>query len=712
MPRKPSTIAVRVERAAIRASSAAGKDWLCFSFRQAIESDYNTPIMTGLRYRPDIDGLRAVAVLSVVSYHAFPAVLPGGFVGVDVFFVISGFLITSIIFSSLNSETFSFKEFYARRIARIFPALLVVLAFCYAVGWVLLLPDEYGQLGKHIVAGSAFISNLVFLRESGYFDAVGETKPLLHLWSLGIEEQFYLVWPLIAVAARRIRIKPFFLTIALAALSFLMNIHIVQQNVVYAFYSPFSRAWELMLGAVLATASISNNQRSVSAWLRESLAILGLALIVGSVMLVKKGDRFPGWWALLPTAGTLCLIHAGSAARISRKLLSHPVLVFVGLISYPLYLWHWPLLSFVRITEAGPPTVLLRIVVVVIAVGLAWMTYSLLEGPIRSGADRMKKALYLGGLMAVCGCLGITSYRHGGLPFREIARLNHDITEARRWDFWKDPVCVRTYGTEPCVSNSSRATVMLLGDSHANHLYAGLASSPSPLKVINIGTCLPLDSVIVGVTKNQARHPCTDRDTFAFDTKVLAANPSVTAVVIAAWWRPYLEGGVDTPKFRDQWGEITLAPQLPQEVGMSRSDLMFHGLSRAISYFESKKLRIVLVLDTPDVDSDLREYCGFGSRLRSYSDCSVPRAMVARRRDKEMILTRRLKDVYPGLIVFDPLEYVCDADRCYFLRDGQLLFRDEHHLSVEGSQLLASHLIPLLEPHAAPVQVERASASQ
>ncbi len=204
------------------------------------------------KYRPDIDGLRAVAVLSVVAFHAFPAWMKGGFIGVDVFFVISGFLITTIIFENLDRGTFSFAEFYARRIKRIFPALLLVLVASFAFGWFSLLADEYKQLGKHIAAGAGFVSNLVLWSELGYFDNSAETKPLLHLWSLGIEEQFYIAWPFFLWLAWKRNFSFLTLTILVAFLSFYLNFNGIKKDAVATFYSPQTRFWELLAGSILA----------------------------------------------------------------------------------------------------------------------------------------------------------------------------------------------------------------------------------------------------------------------------------------------------------------------------------------------------------------------------------------------------------------------------------------------------------------------------
>jgi peptidoglycan/LPS O-acetylase OafA/YrhL len=346
-------------------------------------------------YRPDIDGLRALAVLCVMVFHAFPTALPGGFVGVDLFFVISGFLICTILFNSIEAGTFSVWDFYGRRIRRIFPALILVLASCYAFGWFALFADEYMQLGKHIAAGAGFVSNFVLWQESGYFDNSADTKPLLHLWSLGIEEQFYIIWPLVLWLGYRFRANLLVITVLVATVSFVLNIRgiNVKNDLVATFYSPQTRFWELLLGAILAYMTLHPIQRLkgliTNAEQRQKIqsaqSLLGLVLVALGVTLISKQSAFPGWWALLPTLGAVLLINAGPKALVNRYLLSNKLMVWIGLISYPLYLWHWPILSFLRIIESEVPKVELRIAALAVSFILATLTYHLVEKPIRFG---------------------------------------------------------------------------------------------------------------------------------------------------------------------------------------------------------------------------------------------------------------------------------------------------------------------------------------
>jgi len=367
------------------------------------------------KYRPDIDGLRAIAVLSVLIFHAFPEWLSGGFVGVDIFFVISGYLISTILFENIAQERFSFKAFYVRRINRIFPALFLVLTASYAFGWLNLLADDFAQLGKHIAGGAGFVSNLILWNESGYFDKAAEVKPLLHLWSLGIEEQFYIFWPIfIYFLCRKVGKKTnldactnvggnassnvsgnvntnsnrlWRAMIAVAAVSFVLNIALVASFPVATFYSPITRFWELLFGSLLAYWTLHNPAaKRVSDAQKNIASVIGLGLIIVGVMILNQKSLFPGWWALLPTLGATLLIAAGPGAWCNRYLLSLRVMVWVGLISFPLYLWHWPLLALARIQEGGNLPISDRAILVAASIVLSWLTYQFVEKPIRFGA--------------------------------------------------------------------------------------------------------------------------------------------------------------------------------------------------------------------------------------------------------------------------------------------------------------------------------------
>ena len=394
-----------------------------------------------ISYRSDIDGLRAIAVLSVIAFHIAPAKFRGGFVGVDIFFVISGFLISSIIYKELESGAFSIVEFYVRRIRRIYPALFLVLSAVCVAGWLFLLPSDYVVLGKQILGGSTFAANFVLWWQSGYFSPEAAQKPLLHLWSLGVEEQYYLIFPVICMAFYRSKsrwtLPSAFL--AIAAVSMLVNVVFVSEYSAATYFLPFSRLWELFVGAGLSLLLQRNLQfpaetQLLEKW-RHGVGVLGLALLAVSVFGIDQFDAFPGWWAILPIIGAVLVIVAGQNSLVNRYILSSKPAVFVGLISYPLYLWHWPILSFMRITIiiwGAKYSHIQKGAMVIAAFLLAYLTYRFIELPIRhvtQREQRRKGALWLLGCVSLTGTFGVLVIWTGGFPGRlpsAIVALDHD----------------------------------------------------------------------------------------------------------------------------------------------------------------------------------------------------------------------------------------------------------------------------------------------
>jgi len=308
-----------------------------------------------IQYRPDIDGLRAIAIILVILFHGFPMFFQGGFIGVDVFFVISGYLISTIIYADLVAKQFSFKEFYARRVRRIFPALLAVLFSVFIFGWFYLTPREYETLNQEIAGGAAFFSNFIFWRQSGYFDIAAEKKPLLHLWSLAVEEQFYIFWPLILWGASKLRANLLQITLFILLASFGLNIFYSHVDPVGDFYAPYTRFWELLIGATLACFNLTHLKKiATTQSVKDTYSIIGMACIVCSAMMFNKSLAFPGWFALVPSLGAALLIYSGQDGIVNRVVLKNKLVVWVGLISYPLYLWHWPIFSLARIYFNAP----------------------------------------------------------------------------------------------------------------------------------------------------------------------------------------------------------------------------------------------------------------------------------------------------------------------------------------------------------------------
>ena len=494
--------------------------------------------------RPDIDGLRAVAVLSVVAYHAWPAAVPWGFIGVDIFFVISGYLITTILLENLASGRFAFAEFYERRVRRIFPALAVVLAATYAAGLFLLLPSEMATLGTHVAAGGGFVANLLLWSESGYFDAAAASKPLLHLWSLGVEEQFYIAWPLVLWLLRR---RPRALAAACFAFplaSFAWGCLEIHGDRVGAFYSPLARIWEILAGGSLAWI-VANRP----AWLegRGGLASTGaLVCFVVAAGCIDEGRVFPGAWALAPVACAWLCIAAGPAAWLNARVLAHPAMVAVGLVSYPLYLWHWPLLTYARLAQEGAASAESRVAAIAAAFVLAWATWRFVEAPLRFGARGRMKAWLLAAVMAAVVAAGLVAREQAGYPVRlpplvaGLVDFKFDLPAAARASTcFLDPEQDRG-AFDRCPDRYASPALLLWGDSHAAHLYPGIAARFGERYHVvqrTASACPPLAGIEV-----ESRPHCR-----GINDRVIAeveASPPEAVVLSARWgYAGYRDGG-------------------------------------------------------------------------------------------------------------------------------------------------------------------------
>jgi peptidoglycan/LPS O-acetylase OafA/YrhL len=628
-----------------------------------------------LAYRADIDGLRAVAVLAVVGFHAFPAWVPGGFIGVDVFFVISGFLISTILLESLARGRFSFAEFLGRRIRRLFPALLVVLSALWVFGWFGLLVDEYRQLGKHIAGGAGYVANLVLWSESGYFDNGAHSKPLLHLWSLGIEEQFYIVWPVLLWLAWTRGLNPMTLAVVVGLVSFVLNVRTLHTDSVAAFYSPLTRFWELLAGAVLASVAIGRRSASVgdadAPALREASSLVGATLLLAGLLVIDKTRAFPGWWATLPVAGATLIIAAGPGVWLNRVVLSSRPLVWFGLISFPLYLWHWPLLSLATIVQSETPSRTLRVAAVAASILLAWLTYRFVERPLRSTRRPAATATVLAVLMGAAGCVGFATYRYDGLAFRESVRTAQRVSAefvGPTWQYARNELCTTRYPFPEandyrwwfCMqARDEPPTVLVLGNSFANDLYAGLATNPrlAHHNPLSIGTCDPgwVDATTLSATVDAS--PCSGFRALHQQRLVDRIVEQSRSVRFA------LLGGL---------------PHYPD-------DAYIAALTKRIDFLERAGITVVVFAPYIRIDYDIRA-C-FARPLRQAArDCEVPLSERDRVTAGFAPLVKRISTTNPKVAFFDQNALFCDASTCSMVKDGMPLLRDEfHHLSEYGS---------------------------
>jgi peptidoglycan/LPS O-acetylase OafA/YrhL len=623
-----------------------------------------------LSYRRDIDGLRAVAILSVIAFHAFPTLVRGGFVGVDIFFVISGYLISSILLRNIDRDEFSIRDFYARRAKRIFPALIIVLLFCLAAGWVFMVADEYKMLSKHVIAGAFFFSNFAFWMEAGYFDPAAELKPLLHLWSLGIEEQFYIFWPLILLILHRFKIKPIRAMLVLLVISFALNIWFVQSNPSRAFYLPDTRAWELIAGGLLACLTVRGHPL-IFTWLtlriKTLLSLVGVTLICIGLVVITRTDYFPGWWALLPVAGAFLIILAGPDAWFNRIVLSSRVLVSIGLISYPLYLWHWPLLSFANIINNGEPPLVMRSAAVSVAFILALLTYLLLEKRIRISASRFTP-VRLASILIVVAAAGSVVFINGGLSGRHTS-VELIAQAAGEWDFPGKLTHHPMRDFDLNTAGGDGAATLFFGDSNMEQYGPRIFQLVKNNKIdgrgaifFTHGGCAPLPGV-----REPTHLYC---DGFIDKFEKMAADPRVDTIVIAASWFSYFHSDSHT---------IT-ADRLPLSSVAGQQE-SFQELQNMLTKLTGAGKRVYLVLNIPlwgnfnPKSMIKRSLVGFTLDTMPVQEESFMSVFAPINKD-----LRRVASV-SGARVIDPLDTICPNGICQVIdADGKPIYRDVTHL--------------------------------
>jgi peptidoglycan/LPS O-acetylase OafA/YrhL len=632
--------------------------------------------------------MRAVAVAGVVAFHANPGLAPGGFSGVDIFFVISGYLISRLVVDALAAGMFRFAGFYARRLVRLVPALAVVLFACWTFGWFTLLPAEYAQLGTHLAAGAGFVANIVFWTETGYFDTDAASKPLLHLWSLGVEEQFYLLWPLLLALAWWVRARLLFVMLGVAAVSLAVNIATVGAHPAAAFYLPASRLWELALGGALACLSwrdhadarlalprwIGRTAAALPRWLPSAASGGALVLLVASLTMLG-GRPFPGWWALLPVGWALVTIAAGPGAWVNRVVLSHRALTFVGAISYPLYLWHWPLLTFARVVTVGELGSLATAGLVTVAGLLAALTYRFVERPAqaayRAGRMAWLPAQLVTALVVVAAAGLSVRVWSRELPPRfpasvqALVDFQYDYATA-----YRERVCYlmadqpgTAFGTD-CVDERAGPTAPLLvlwGDSHAAHLYPGLRRLQRDVRFrlaqFTAGACPPLRSLDVPL------HPsCREINERVLD-HIATLRPQV--VLLAARWDVYRQSTLDDTVAalrRVSRARIVLLGQLPN----------WPERVPRVLFNEARQRRFSVVPD----------------RL-PYFDGNYDRADRGLREHAERL----------GVEFVSGYGTLCNAEGCLVKMGGAaggLTTWDDHHLTSEGSAIVVRALAPRL----------------
>ncbi|MEN9805471.1 MAG: hypothetical protein RIS41_2318 [Actinomycetota bacterium] len=647
-------------------------------------------------YRPDIDGLRAIAVGSVVVFHAFPWLVPGGYVGVDVFFVISGYLITTNILSGLTTGTFSLRGFYDRRVRRIFPALAVVLATTYALGWVTLFDKEFEQLGKHVAGGAFFVSNLLLWNESGYFDTASEVKPLVHLWSLGIEEQFYIVWPLLLWAmfrfGRRIGSNVVVSTIVLIAVSFVIGL--ASLDSVGGYYSPLSRFWELLIGALLAVVAFRDGPVHERLGSRPAhlAASLGMILVVVPMFALDGDSAFPGWNAIPPTVGAALLIASGPNNWWGRQVLSRRLMIGIGLISYPLYLWHWPLLVYARIMTSGVPAAGVRVGAVILAVLFSYLTYRLVEKPLRFHRRRRTVVTGLVTTVAAMGLLGVFTHAQNGLSGRGFNEINIAIDpgEVRDIDVISLPGCglspeIQELFADCRVDVRGSATYALIGDSKASTLIGGfMRTSVDDAYWTILGGTRGLGAAVPLISDDPAHERFQPLIVPAVEAMI--ADPRIDVVVLQGAVRAMFESPVET-NF-DWLPDSPLYGKVESALRETTRRLVDGG-KKVVLYVDNPALA------APEDCSERRSTIGFLNSLLVTDNeaCAVSRAdFLADTAEYRAMLERIAAEFGGSVTMFDPTDVFCDSDACDHIVNGVRLYSYTDHPSDDAAELVGHQL--------------------
>lgn len=631
-----------------------------------------------LGYRREIDGLRAIAVVPVILFHAGFNVFGGGYVGVDIFFVISGFLITAILIYELEQGDFSIVRFYERRARRILPALFFVMFACLPFAYIWMWPSELKAFAQSLVAVVAFSSNILFWKESGYFAATAELKPLLHTWSLAVEEQYYLLFPVFLLLSWRFgRQRVFWALIAIALVSFVMAEWVWTDRPNANFYLAPTRAWELLAGSVCAFLTVGQEQRT-----SNGLSVLGLTMIVFSIFVYDSSTPFPSAYTLMPVVGTaLIILFAGQGTWVAR-MLSLRAFVGVGLISYSAYLWHQPLFAFARIRSLTEPSVYLMAGLAVAALFLAWATWHFVEKPFRNPKNpilRSRRILFLtsGATGAVLLLVGFAGHVNDGF-----VNLNDVSFEASL----NDPFYV-------------------MGDSHAGHLTNGLerATKGAVIDMSSLG-CIPFRDVDRSDARFEVGNCARTMNSFL---DRLASIDEESYVVLSSMGPVYLDGtpfmGKDLARVNGNEVKLISNPAIS-----GHYQVFEYGMRTTLSELTAnEKLTVIFAMDVPELGIDMG--CGANQKVLSLfslqlpdftsyrnippASCRITRQNYESRAGSYRKMVNEVLADFPDVELFDPSQYMCDTEYCYgYLKDYGYLYTDVDHLSVFGSIFIAERL--------------------
>ena len=635
-------------------------------------------------YRAEVDGLRAIAVISVILFHAGFKLFKGGFVGVDVFFVISGYLITTLIINEIIHGEFSLINFYERRARRILPALYFIIVVSLTLAWFLLLPSDLKNFSQSLMAVVTFSSNILFWRESGYFDTNADLKPLLHTWSLAVEEQYYIVYPLFLLFVWRYG-KKWMLTIL--GIVFLLSLGTsywgAYNKPVASFYLLPTRGWELILG-IFSAVYLEKYNYSQNKAFNQLGSILGISLIIFSIFTYNDQAPFPGIYALAPTLGTVLLLQTSVKGTWIYKILSFKPVVGIGIISYSAYLWHQPMLAFLKYKTTTTPSTITIIAICLMCIILAYFSWRYVERPFRNKSVVSRRLVFQLSIIIFLVFFGVgyTGYKLNG--FNKVDTVT-DININEKVDV--------------------PFNVMLLGDSHAAHLYAGLKKFLGR-KIVNRSSpgCIPLfdvDRYDYRFTKGS----CARKMNAALNEFIHSRDYGY--LIMSTMGPVYLDNTAfrNTNIDRVKGANVVLVSDKSIKNRWNVFKIGMEETLNALSKLKNKK--VIFFLDVPElgIDNKLcladginRYILGINFQVQGPSprvneNCRILRSEYDLRASKYKNMVYELIKSYPGIILIDPTDYFCDKKYCYGIKNGKSLYRDWDHLSNYGSSYVASIIL-------------------
>jgi peptidoglycan/LPS O-acetylase OafA/YrhL len=662
-----------------------------------------------LEYRADLDGLRAIAVLAVVMNHTGIRYFSGGYIGVDIFFVISGFLITTIIAREIQENKFTLSRFYERRIRRILPALAVMVIGTFLISAVIYDSERFKSFGKSLLATMLFYSNINFWKEAGYFDAPSLLKPLLHTWSLAVEEQFYIVFPLFMYAISfyaRKSVKLILVIVAFISLGF--SIYAVNSHdATSAFYLAHMRAWELLVGGLLA---LNIFPAAAGRGINTALGLIGALMIGISVFQYTENTPFPGLSAAVPVLGTALIVYSSMTNySLIGKVLGFPPLVFIGKISYSLYLWHWPLIIFAKYYLIRTMTGIELFIVLAIIFGVSTISWRFIETPFRSRSFLSARQIYAFGvstMMIIAAAAGVVYY-FDGFPKREGSTPLVEF-------LWKEKEvhtnCLykkvdNADGFEPCVigDKSKPKSFMMWGDSHASALRKAVTVAARNNRIsgtfMYMSQCPPLLTAVRD--QEHLSMPCNE-----FNERMLLylkTHPEIKTIILASRWSSYVEG----VNYKEEDGSRIVLAGMQSETSHDASNeaLVRLGLERMIQTLTALDRKIVIVSPVPEIGYNVPSANFIAARTgRDLNQIIAPSLDdYLERNRKTFAIFNSLKEKYEFQIV-DPWKVLCVETRCRATIDGLLLYSDDDHLSLFGSELVSVIFEPLFASMKQPVR--------